>query len=65
MRQRLAALLLGLLALLIGLAGALDEGNPAWQRAAFVLGLAVLVFASVAVAIRKSRLARVRGQGHR
>ena len=56
MRQRLAALLLGLLALLIGLAGALDEGNPAWQRMAFVLGLAVLVFASVAVAIRSSRL---------
>lgn len=65
MRRWLAALLLGLLALLIGLAGALDEGNPGWQRAAFVLGLAVLVFASVAVAIRESRLARVGGQGHR
>ena len=65
MRRWLAPFLMGLLALLIGLTGALDGGNPAWQRAAFVLGLAVLVFASVAVAFQKTRLARVRGQVQR
>ena len=65
MRRWLPPFLLVLLALLIGLAGALDGGNPAWQRVAFVLGLAVLVVASVGVTTRKSRLARVRSRGQR
>lgn len=47
MRRWLAPFLMGLLALLIGLTGALDEGTPPWQRAAFVLGLGLFLVLAV------------------
>jgi hypothetical protein len=56
MRSLLAALPVVMVGLLIGLIGALDAGNPNWQRALFGFGLALMVLGSLFAIVRRSRV---------
>lgn len=60
MRHRLWSTLVGLVAVAIGVSGALDASNPSWQRLLFVGGLTVLLGAYAAAALRKLHKARSR-----
>jgi len=55
MRSLLAALPVVMVALVIGLTGALDAGNPNWQLAMFGFGLALMVLGGVVAIVRTSR----------
>lgn len=61
MKHWLWSALVGLAAVVIGVSGALDASNPSWQRVLFLVGLAVMLCAYAAAALRKARTARGRG----